>query len=286
MGLWKPFTGAPWRKLEMSSSSSKTPGKILQLVRWELEKTFSAPMLAIMLAVALYLFIQASSTPGGDIGVDMFSVADLRTRAALSCVRMAEASAVDSYTFSSFIFAAIASLAFSRDIASGYMRVLLSYPIGRARLFLVKLFVSLIVPFLVFSGSLLFTQALIYSRVFWHVSPTTMAYVLLVMLVQMVFMLAVSVSVSLYVRQPILAFLASLVTLVSVEQVSINIAEPYQFLIPRWGTDILMTYGTDPSFFASKYSFSDLLMPIIGMIIFPIVISVFNLVYFKWRFQI
>lgn len=285
MGLWKPFTGAPWRRREMSSSSSKTPGKILQLVRWELEKTFSAPLLAIMLAVALYLFIQASS--GGQVGgTDMFSVADLRTRFAPTCVRMANAEVVSSFTFSSFIFAAIASLGFSRDIASGYMRVLLSYPIGRARLFLVKFSVLLIVPFLVFSGSLLFTQALIYSNVFWHVSPTIIAYVLLVMLIQMVFMLAVSVSVSLHVRQPIMAFLASVVTLIGVEQVSNSIAEPYQLLVPRWGTDILMTYGTDPSFFASKYSFSDLFMPIIGMIIFPIVISVFNLVYFKWRFQI
>jgi ABC-type transport system involved in multi-copper enzyme maturation permease subunit len=266
----------------MISSSTKASGKVTQLIRWELEKTFSAPLLAIMLAAALYVFVP--STFGGSSGVP--SVAGLLAGWAYEWVFVLGNSVVGSYMFSVFVFAAVASLSFSKDIASGYMKALLSYPVGRARVFLSKFFVSLIVPFLVFTISLLLVGALVFPSLFVKIPLPDMAYVLLIMLVQMFFMLSISVTVSLHVRQPIISFLASVVALIGVQQVCNNLEEPYKYLAPAWGTGILIDYGHfSTSSFFGMYSANDLLLAVTGMIIVPAALLLFNLVYFKWRFQ-
>jgi ABC-type transport system involved in multi-copper enzyme maturation permease subunit len=267
----------------MSGSSSKVSGKVSRLIRWELEKTFSAPLLAIILAAALYVFVP-STFGGGGFGVP--SVAGLLAGWAHDWVFVLGNSVVGSYMFSVFVFAAVASLSFSRDIASGYMKALLSYPIGRARLFLSKFLVSLTVPLLVFTGSLLLVGALVFPSLFVNIPLPDMAYVLLIMLIQMFFMLSISITVSLHVRQPIISFLVAVVALIGVQQVCNNLEEPYKYLVPTWGTGILMDYGHfSTSSFFGMYSTNDLLMAVTGMIIVPAALLIFNLAYFKWRFQ-
>jgi hypothetical protein len=57
--------------------------------------------------------------------------------------------------------------------------------------------------------------------------------------------------------------------------------------MPISGTGVLMDYGHFPtSSFFVMYSASDLLMAVVGIIIVPTALLIFNLVYFKRRFQI
>lgn len=105
------------------------------------------------------------------------------------------------------------------------------------------------------------------------------------MLVQMFFIFAVSLSTSLYIRQPVMSFLASIVTLISVQQISTYLAAPYKYLLPTQGTMVLMDYYFDPSMFESQYAPGDVVIPLFSMIIVPVVILIINLIYFKWRFQ-
>jgi ABC-type transport system involved in multi-copper enzyme maturation permease subunit len=272
--------------MRMPSSSTKASGKVTRLIRWELEKTFSAPMLAIMLAVALYVFVPHTFGTSNNPSSGVPSVASLLGGWAYLWVYALGNAASGSYMFSVFVFAAVASLSLSRDISSGYMKALLSYPIGRARLFLSKFFVSLIVPFLVFTICLLLVGALVFPSLFVKIPLPEMAYVILIMLIQMYFMLSISITVSLHVRQPIISFLASVVALIGAQQVCNNLEEPYKYLVPTWGTSILMDYGqSSTSTFFGMYSASDLLMAMTGMIIVPAALLIFNIVYFKWRFQ-
>ncbi len=269
----------------MPSSSPKAAGRVSRLIRWELEKTFSAPLLAATLAIALYTLVPATFG-GSRMGGPTPSVASLLADYADTWAHQLGLSVGGSFMLSVFIFAAIASLSFSRDIASGYIKVLLSYPIGRARLFISKFFVSLIVPFLVFTVSLLLVGALIFPSLFVRLPLPSMAYVLLIMLIQMLFMLSISITLSMHIRQPIMAYLASVVALIGAQQVCNNLEEPYKYLAPTWSTGILMDYGqSSTSTFFGKYSANDLLMAVTGMIIVPAALLIFNVLYFKWRFQ-
>jgi ABC-type transport system involved in multi-copper enzyme maturation permease subunit len=192
---------------------------------------------------------------------------------------------VSSFTFSVFILAAIASNSFSRDISSGYMRVLLSYPVRRIRLFLSKILVLLFVPFSVFTCSLLSVAALAYPSLFLHFSLWDMMYILAVMLVQMFFILSVCLSASILIRQPVMSFLASVVTLIGLEQISGSyLCAPYKYLLPTDGTSLL--YRLLPSEqVTSQYTLGDFMMPLLGMVIIPAAILIIDLVYFRWRFQ-
>lgn len=187
--------------------------------------------------------------------------------------------------YSVFILAALASNSLSRDMSRGYMRVLLSYPIGRTKFFSSKILVLLLVPFFIFTCCLLFVAALVFPRLFLHMPPSGVVYMMVIMLVQMLFILTVSLSASLYIKQPVMSFLASVVTLIAMEQISFYLAAPYKYLLPTMGTRVLMDHHFSPYMFEFQYSISDLLMSLFGMVIVPAVILVVNLVYFKRRFQ-
>lgn len=187
--------------------------------------------------------------------------------------------------YSVFIFAALTSNSISRDISRGYMRVLLSYPIGRTKFFLSKILVLLIVPFFIFMCALLFVAALVFPGLFLHMPPLSVAYMMAVMLVQMLFILAISLSASLHIKQPVISFLASVITLIAMEQITFYLAAPYRYLLPTAGTSILMDYHFHPSAFEFQYTPSDLLVSLFGMLIVPAVILIINLLYFKRRFQ-
>ncbi len=173
----------------------------------------------------------------------------------------------------------------SRDISSGYMRAILSYPIRRAKLLLSKALVLLFVPFLVFISALVFVGALVFPSLFLRISVSDIAYIAAMLLLQMFFMFAVSFSASLYIKQPVMSFLASVVILISTEQISSYLSAPFKYLLPTEGTHVLRDYWFLHGVFELKYSPTDILMPIIGMLIIPIIITVINFVYFTKRFQ-
>ena len=268
----------------MRKNSSKTPGKFFSLIRWELEKTFTFPTLAIIIAVVLYITVPA--TFGGSSGrSQMPPWTEVLNRFAPSWTMALSNHIPTSFMYSVFIFAALTSNSLSRDMSRGYMRVLLSYPIDRTKFFLSKILVLLLVPFLIFTCSLLFVAALVFPGLFLHMPPLGVAYMIIVMLVQMFFILSISLSASLHIRQPVMSFLASVITLIAMEQISLYLAAPYRYLLPTRGTRILMNYYFYPSGFEFQYAPSDLLMALFGMLIVPAVILIINLIYFKRRFQ-
>jgi ABC-type transport system involved in multi-copper enzyme maturation permease subunit len=241
-------------------------------------------MLAVTLLVAFYLF--AGIDAGGQGGYGIVSVSSVREVLANGMVTISlGASVVDAYLFSTFIFAALASTVFSRDISSGYMRVLLSYPIGRMRLFLSKVFTVLLVPFLIFTFGLTLSAFLGFSRIFTSVDPVNLAYVLLVMLIQMLFMLSISVTLSLRVRQPVMAFLGSLLILLGIQQFGDHLPSPFSSFLPSKATDVLTTYGQG-AVFHSIYTSTDLAMSVAGLLIFPLALLAVDALFFKWRFQV
>ncbi len=268
----------------MPENSSKTPGRLSSLIRWELEKTFTFPTLAIIIAVVLYITVPASF--GGSRGPSqMPSLVEMERSFASSWTSALSHNVSTSFMYSVFIFAALASNSLSRDMSRGYMRVLLSYPIGRTKFFLSKILVLLFVPFFIFMCCLLFVAALVFPGLFLHMPPSSVAYMMVVMLVQTFFILAISLSASLYIKQPVMSFLASVVTLIAMDQISFYLSAPYKYLLPTMGTRILMDYHFYPSRFEFQYTSGDLLMSLFGMVIVPAVILIVNLVYFKRRFQ-
>jgi len=268
----------------LRKNSSKNPGRLSSLIRWELEKTFTFPTLAIIIAVVLYIIVPA--TFGGSRGPSqMPSLAQMQISFASSWTFALSHKVLDSFMYSVFIFAALASNSLSRDMSRGYMRGLLSYPIDRTKFFFSKILVLLLVPFFIFTCSLLFVAALVFPGLFLHMPPSGVAYMMAVMLVQMLFILAVSLSASLYIKQPVMSFLASVVTLIAMEQISFNLAAPYKYLLPTSGTHVFMDHHFSPYMFEFQYSTSDVLMSLFGMVIAPAVILIVNLVYFKRRFQ-
>jgi hypothetical protein len=112
-----------------------------------------------------------------------------------------------------------------------------------------------------------------------------MMYILAVMLVQMFFILSVCLSASILIRQPVMSFLASVVTLIGLEQISGSyLCAPYKYLLPTDGTSLL--YRLLPSEqVTSQYTLGDFMMPLLGMVIIPAAILIIDLVYFRWRFQ-
>jgi len=264
----------------MHRKAVKTAGRLSRLVHWELEKTFTVPMLAIVIAAALYDFVTASYGAGSSPTAPQ-SLANVLDKFARGWAFNLSVEAVSSFMFSVFIFAALTSISLSRDISSGYMRVLLSYPIRRAKLFMSRVLVLLLVPFLIFMCTLMFVGALVFPSLFLRISVLDIGYIAAVIFVQMFLIFAVSFSASLYIRQPVMSFLASVVTLISLEQTSNHLPVPYNYLLPTEGTFVLMDYR----FYRFQYGPTDIFMPLIGMLIVPIIIMIINFFYFTRRFQ-
>jgi ABC-type transport system involved in multi-copper enzyme maturation permease subunit len=283
MACLKLSTEEPWRK-EMTEKLSKTSGSLPSLLHWELEKSFTFPTVAIIIAVALYVFMQASS--GGHYSSsELQSLDALKGFWAASWMDTLSVSEVASFIYIVVISAALASNSLSGDMSRGYMRVLLSYPIGRMRFFLSKMLMLFLVPSIIFAGVVLFVAALVFPGLFWSIPPSSMTYALAVMLIQMYFIFAVSVSAALHIRQPVMSFLASVITLVSIQQVSDYLASPYKYFLPTNGTTVLMDCSLNPDWFAFQYGQIDLIAALIGMLILPTILLTVNCVYFKWWLQ-
>lgn len=264
--------------------ASKAAGKLSTLIQWELEKTFTFLMLAIITAA-----VSAQSLPpyGGGIRFSstMRSLASIKGSFAAGLTTGLSFNVISSFIYVVVIFAALASTSLSRDMSLGYTRVLLSYPIKRKKLFLSKILVLFFVPFGFFASSFLLGAALTYPGLFWYMSSSSVAYILGAMLVQTFFIFAVSFSASLYIRQPVMSFLASVVTLIGTQQISDYLPDPYKYLLPTQGTSALMDYYFYPETFQSQYV-PVVAFPLVGMIVVPAVILLMDFVYFRWRFQI
>lgn len=268
----------------MTEKPSKTAGRFISLVRWELEKAFSFATLAIIIAVVLYITVPA--TYGGSSSPSRIpSLESLLERFASGWTFSWSYKISGFFMYGAFIFSALASNSLSRDMSRGYMRVLLSYPIGRTKFLLSKILVLLFVPFFVFMCCLLFVAALVFPGLFWHMKASSVAYMMLVALVQMLFMLAVSFSTSLHIRQPVMSFLASVVTLIAMQQMGVYLVAPYKYLLPTGSTMILMDYHFSQYMFGSYYNYNDLAMALFGMTIIPAILLVLNVIYFKSRFE-
>jgi ABC-type transport system involved in multi-copper enzyme maturation permease subunit len=265
------------------SSRAKPSGRLSMLVYWELEKTLTFPMLALIIAVPLYQFVPASV--GSSSSGMVLSLATVLDGFASGWALQLSHEPITSFTFSVFIFAALTSTSLSRDISSGYMRVILSYPIRRAKLLLSKALVLLFVPFLVFMSAFAFVGALVFPSLFFRISVSDIAYIAAMFLLQMFFMFAVSFSASLCIKQPVMSFLASVVILISTEQISSYLSAPFKYLLPTEGTRVLMDYRFLRSIFELRYGPTDILMPIIGMLVIPTIIMIINFGYFTKRFQ-
>ena len=267
----------------MRENVLKTFGRFSTLILWELEKTFTFLMLAIITGAVF-----ANSLPAYGGGVKspskMPTLTSIKGDFADGLVNGLSMNVVSSFVYVVIIFAALTSSSLSKDISMGYTRVLLSYPIERTKLFLSKILVLLFVPFSFFACSYLFGAALTYPSLFWHMPFLAVAYVLAAMLIQTFFIFAVSFSASLYIRHPVMSFLASVVALIGTQQVSNYLPEPYKYLLPTQGTHALFGYYFYPGAFESQYV-PVVVFPLIGMIVVPAVILVMNLVYFRWRFQ-
>jgi len=262
--------------------SPKSPGRLLSLIRWELEKTFTFPTLAIIIAVVLYIFVPLDFG-GSSVPSQVPSLDSLKNRFASTLTTALSQHIPASFMYSVFIIAALAANSVSRDMSSGYMRVLLSYPIGRTKFFLSKILVLLAVPFLIFMCSLLFVAALVSPGLFSYLDPLSVTYIIVVMLVQMFFILAISLSTSLHIKQPVMSFLSSIITLISIDQISNYLSAPYKYLLPTNSTQLFLDYYISPRTF--NYTPSDTLMSLFGLLIIPALITALNIVYFKWRFQ-
>jgi ABC-type transport system involved in multi-copper enzyme maturation permease subunit len=263
---------------------SKTVGSLFTLIQWELEKTFTFPILAIITAVVLSIL--STGFGGGFRGSSqMPSLFELQSSFASTLTSGMSTQAAGTFMFSVIIISALTANSLSRDVSIGYMRVLLSYPIGRMKLFFSKILVLLFVPFFFFAFSTLFAPALIYPYLFLSMPSSDVAYLLAVLLCQMLFIFAISMSTSLFIRQPIMAFLASVVTLIGIQQVSSYFAAPLKYLLPTESTKLLMDYYFLPSQFEYQNVPLDVVYPLVGLVIVPVAILIIDIAYFRWRFQ-
>jgi ABC-type transport system involved in multi-copper enzyme maturation permease subunit len=153
----------------MREETSKAAGKLSTLIQWELEKTFTFLMLAIITAA-----VSAQSIPsfcGGAMSPSMMPpLAGIKGSFAAGLTTGLSIKVVSSFIYVVVIFAALASTGLSRDMSLGYTRVLLSYPIKRKKLFLSKILVLFFVPFGFFACSFLLGAALTYPSLFWYMS--------------------------------------------------------------------------------------------------------------------
>lgn len=176
------------------------PKIFTELMRWELEEYTSFPMLEILILVAVYSIL---TMPIGEI-LSVKSYSNLHW--GIQTV----------FLFLIFGVGAVFSRSFSGSFAKGETKLLLSYPVKRWQLFLSK-FTALFLVLLAVYGAVFFAQVYLLSLSLFE----PMLYVsLLGLLLQLVLFSAVTIVLSLTVKNEIISILASILLLYGLESMS------------------------------------------------------------------
>jgi len=211
-------------------------GRVWALIEMEARRLLKFPVVELIAIPAVfYIFrgLMSFDESRTFIGlVEPGSLQGLLREVAGSLIVRGLISILGSYTFISFIYAALTS-SIARDISTGYMRFLLSQPFRRSEVFVAKLIVSFLTPlivyFSVYSISIVAVGGLIV--VFMNLLNLVIGYVIVLTLFLYVF--SICLCITLITKESITSLISSLLFLYGVEYtVRMMKNHPVQYFIP------------------------------------------------------
>jgi ABC-type transport system involved in multi-copper enzyme maturation permease subunit len=240
---------------------SKRPEGFFRLVIWELEEYLSFPLLEFLIFVTIFLVLSPHISSWEF--VDRYQ--DLK-RPATNLITL----------FLVFIVGAVFSRSFAGSFAKGEVKMLLSYPVKRWKLFLAKFSALFLSLFALFSVILAFNLPLL------ALSPLEpMFYVtLLGVLLQLMFVCSITVTISLIVKKEVIAALFSIVLLFGIDVTCGDVS----YLSSSGRFDIIFNYLNPYVFTGTIFS------EFVNAVAFPLVVSAvlfaLSFVYFTYVMQI
>jgi ABC-type transport system involved in multi-copper enzyme maturation permease subunit len=203
--------------------------KFVRVVAWELKNIARFPIVEVLLALLVFQVMSSTLVNARSISRTYFPFDEFPQGLMLSdLVRQIATDLAGAFISTSFIGVVSATMLFSYQYETGLTKFYMSLPIKRTNFFLAKLLACFLVPFLMLVAvgctAELFLNPV--SVLFLFSAPMVLARALLIIGEMVLFVIAVSISLSILSHNTAVSFISSLAILYGLTLVSGSIGVP------------------------------------------------------------
>jgi len=232
------------------------------VIRWELEENLSLPVIVFLIVSAIVsTLVQPVTSIHPELNfVNLYHGSDTL------------------FLFLTFIACALLSRSFAGSLGNGETKVLLSYPVKRWQLFVSKFAAMFLVVFFIYGTAYsihLYLDSLSLLEPMFYLT-------LFVFLLQLMFVCAVTMAISLVVKNEIMSLLASILLLLGFDNIVGNhsLLSTQGRFMALFGYFGELTHGIKPFGDNFVVTVDDVLLAILGPVLIFAVLIVLSFVYF------
>lgn len=254
------------------------------LLGWEFRNLLRFPVLELLVGIAVYL--TALAGPGGAHGERISYVVARHTMVHFH-------KAVVSLYLPMLLAAVVfASVGIAREIEAGYVKAVLSNPVRRRDLFLVKFASCFLATLAIFSGATFMVMFVQNWSVSLHIvsNPATIFTVFVLLVAQTFFVTCVATAVAIFSRNTAVSFIGSFGVLYLPDYMSKLVGMKIPFLPPE-STNIFGSYLQDVSWhpgaewFWREYGLATFLGATVVPVVIALTLLLVSFVYFTRRYD-
>lgn len=188
--------------------------KLLSLVRWEFLKDLKFPVIELIIVSAIYISLPNLMVIHSGLLLSKESLGEnIFTTFMKDYVFRLGIGFIGSYDVVVFIYSLLTSMGFALEISSGNLRLLFSYPLKKRDIFLIKFLCLFILPSFIYVATGFLILFLLGYSMFFYADIVLITLTILVFLLETFFVFSVSLSFSLFLRDPLASFMSSFLVL-------------------------------------------------------------------------
>jgi len=251
--------------------------KLFSLIRWEYMRNLRFPILEFIFVSAVYSIVSGLLNISSVLNVDIKGIGVLIYNIfADEFIFRLGLCFVGKYDLIIAVYSLLASISFAGEIASGNMRLLLSYPLKRRDIFFIKCLCLFFIPFIIYLGVSLFFLLLMGQDVILYLSWYKFIIVLFILFIESLYVFSISIAVSLLLQNTMASFLSTLLILYGLEKISFVLPSSIKIFVPPENLRIYVFH----MFNHVQYSSTLLFYSFINMLVLSLLLLFVSYLYF------
>ncbi len=260
--------------------------KLFSLIRWEFMRNLRFPILEFIFVSAVYSIVSGLLNISSVLNVDIKSIGVLIYNIfAVEFIFRLGLCFVSKYDLIIAVYSILASISFAGEIASGNIRLLLSYPLKRRDIFFIKCLCLFFIPYTIYLGVSLFFLLLMGQDVILYLSWHKFIIALFILFIESLYVFSISVAVSLLLQNTMASFLSTLLILYGLEKISFVLPSSIKIFVPPENLRIYVFHVLG-RVFPSQYNSTLLFYSFINMLVLSLLLLFASYLYFVRVYEV